>query len=258
MVDGNSKDALKAEKLSAASKKKFVEFWNSIKKNADEHWTLNLRSTANLIGFSLFPVGWAWAEYPAKRHEERMPYEQRAQRISQMKVESESEDNKEGFRAFRCGIAYRRNKAELHLMRMIKRQEIPVTLFDDAGVGRALNDRMRLDSGLRIDIRKNLIGLDGLSYGHVWQFETDTAKVWDALAGKGGWMKNDSTHDWLLAERYMRELFETHGVPKTRDEYFGKTAERYSLNSIDGTEPSTTELRALASKLYTEYSFSEI
>lgn len=186
-----------------------------------------------------------------------MPYEAKAEGLRQLGISLDEQQKPDGERAYQNGVAFRKSKVEHHVLRMIKRQEIPVVLVDYRMQGHPLDDRSRLDEALTIDIGSDAIGFYDLGPGHAWEFQTDTLAVLARLDARRTWNTNRSANDWLLVERYLRALFETRGVPQTRDEYFDLAAAWYAARNARKREPAKTELRALTSVLYDEYSFSE-
>lgn len=220
---------------------------------ADERWTLTLRSTANLVGFALFPVGWSWNEYAQPRYGKAMPYEDKAASVRHLGIQFEAPISEEAKRAIQNGISSRKGIVERRLLRMIKRQEIPMTLLNHRMEGAPLDDRMRLDVALRFDVEMNTIGLFDLKNGNGFEFQTDTLAVFDALEDQCAWNRNSSANNWLYIERYLRVLFETHGLPETRDHYALRAAEWYAEHDKQKREPAKTELRELSSRLYAEY-----
>lgn len=220
---------------------------------ADERWSLTLRSTANLIGFALFPVGWTWDEYAPPMYGEPMPYEESAVATGHLGIEINSQQSEAGNRAVQNGIASRKAVVENHLTRMIKRKEIPVTVIDHRMEGHPLGDRMRLDVALRFDIDSNTIGLFDLKNGYGFDFQTDNLAVMDALNDRCAWHRNKSVNNWFYVERYLRILYETYGRPETRDEYAKRAAIWYAALDEHKREPAKTELRQLSSRLYDEY-----
>lgn len=225
--------------------------------STDEYWRIGLRQTANLIGFALYPVGWSWAEYPRRKFRKRMPYEEKAEEVGRLGIALREADTKAGFRAFRSGVKFRRANVERHLLRMIKREEIPVTIINHRMEGSPLDDRMRLDEALTFNVTTNGIGLFDLDPGSGYDFETDAEAVMNALEARRAWKTNSSVHDWLVVERHLRELFESLGIPSTRDEYASRTASWYTSDYVSGKEPSASKLRELTSALYEEYCFSD-
>jgi hypothetical protein len=184
-----------------------------------------------------------------------MPYEGKAKEVRNLEIPLDEQQTLDGERAYQNGAAFRRLKVEKHLLRMIKRREIPVVLVDHRMQGHPLDDRSRLDEALTINVMSNAIGFFDLGPGRAWDFQTDTLAVLAALDARRGWNTNRSANDWLLVERYLRALFETLGLPQTRDDYFKLAAAWYA--AARKREPATTELRALTSCLYDEYAFSE-
>jgi hypothetical protein len=256
-MGGNAADE-QAKAKATRTKERFQSVWRDIRASTDERWALGLRHTANLIGFVLFPIGWAWVEYPHRRGSKRMPYEAHAEKVSSLNIKLEEAETKAGTKAFQDGINARKKVVERHLMRMIKRQEIPVQVINYRMEGYPLDDKMRLDEALRFDVATNGIGLFDLKDGRGFSFQTDAQAVLAALEDKCAWNTNTSVNDWLVIERYLRELFEVLGLPGTRDEYANRTAIWYVDKTPTGEEPAKTELRNLTSKLFSEYADSEI
>lgn len=187
-----------------------------------------------------------------------MPYERKAQKTSHLAITLNEPDTKDGMAAFRRGLAYRRHKVEQRLLRMIVRQEIPVLIYDEHAQGLPISDQLRLNADLCFSIGNNEIGYNDLEPGFAWTFSTDYMAVWEALDGDVAWSTKKSQHDWLSAERYLRELIETRGLPAVQDSYHTETVTWYSAHCIAGHEPPASDFRNLVSRLCKEYSFSEI
>ena len=238
------------------TKEQFMALWRSFRAAADERWELDLRSTANLIGFALFPVGWRWDEYPPLRNIRPMPYEQKAQSTNRLGLQYPSSQTEAGLSATQNGIASRKNVVERHLMRMIKRQEIPVTVTNHRMEGYPLDHRMRLDEALRFDVATNGIGLFDLK-DCGFDFHTDTLTVLDVLDQRCAWHRNSSVNNWFYVERYLRINFEMHGLPNKQEDYAKLAVSWYGEHNAEKREPAMSGLRQLVSNLYAEYAGSD-
>jgi hypothetical protein len=200
---------------------------------ADERWTLTLRSTANLVGFALYPVGWSWNEYAPPRYGKALPYEDKAASVGCLGIQLEVPISEEAQRAIQNGNSSRRDIVERRLLRMIKRQEIPVTLINHRMEGAPLDDRMRLDVALRFDVEMNAIGLFDLQNSNGFDFQTDTIAVFDALEDQCAWTRNSSANNWFYMD-YRKHGTTTHrrllnGMPNTTN----RNGNRQRLNCVN-------------------------
>src|SRR5215213_1276510 len=70
----------------------FQALWDELSAASHEHFALDLRKTANLIGFVLFPVGWLWVEYPRARGEALTDVERKAQELGLLGIPDGPDD----------------------------------------------------------------------------------------------------------------------------------------------------------------------
>jgi hypothetical protein len=101
---------------------------------------------------------------------------------------------------------------------------VRVILTDADGSKRDIDDRARLDPTLAFDPKKDRVSVTRKGRRVTWGFETDALHLVGALETKLPWRGNNTANDWLRPERYLRELFETKGVPSTRQTYFAEAA----------------------------------
>lgn len=237
------------------TKRKFRNLWSEIDDASDNHWLLDLRGCANLIGLCVYPVGWNWAEYQPEKHSKIYPWEKKAQKARNFDTALDEPEVTEGAAALQNGAISRRNHIERLLMRMIKRKEIIVTVYDPRMQGYEINDKMRLDTTLKLNVEASVIGFNDLTNGDAWDCRADTKSLLSALESVKGWKTQAGTFDWLKIERYARDLYETHGVPKTQVSYVNLVNTWHGgLFEDEQTEPTRSTLNKIISKLHAEYS----
>lgn len=254
MGEQNRDDDGTTEDAGFATKKKFRKLWKDIERASDEHWSLDLRGAANLIGLCLYPVGWSWTEYIRRKNNAVYPWEKRAETVCSLDVKTNTPDQPAGTSTFLTGNANRRSMVEHHLMRMIKRKEVLTTIVDYRMQGSEIGNRMRLDETLKFDVNSGLIGFNELKNDDAFDCKIDTKSILAALEIKKGWETNSGAFDWLHIERYARELFETSGIPDTNDVHTNQVLMQYAAQSQDGKEPTLSTLRDLIARLRKEYS----
>ena len=246
-------DTGKEKDAAFATKKKFRKLWAEIIDASDEHWSLNLRSCANLIGLCYYPVGWNWTEYVRPRNEDPYPWEKKAQKALSL-IEPLGKNTPKGLQARKQGNEFRRIKVERHLLRFIKRKEILLTYYDHRMQGFELGDRMRLDETLKFNVVASSIGYNDLKNGDAFYCSVDTKSLLTALETKKHWETKAGPFDWLLIERYVRELYEDFGKPKTQEDYFQKVVQWHADRAVkEEKEPTASTLRELISNLHIEY-----
>lgn len=241
------------------TKRKFRKLWSEINDESGEHWLIDLRGCANLIGFCFYPVGWNWEEYNPRKYSKTYPWEKRAKKVYCL-------DNAQNrpilTDALPHGVIARQNRVEQILMRMIKRKEILVTVYDHTTQGFELDDKMRLDAALKLSVEASVVGFNELTNGDAWDCRVDTKSLLTALENTKGWETKAGAFDWLKIERYARELYEKRGTPRTRDDFVKLVIDWHSEQPGNTSkEPTFSTLRALISDLHKEYSgssFSEI
>ncbi len=203
----------------------------------------------------MFPVGWSWTEC-RPRTADTLPFESDAEELGLLKIEPPAPQTKEGLQALRRSNRYRLAKAEQRLRRFIYRREVRVIVIAADGTKRDIDDRTRLDPTLAFELKKDRISVTRKERHITWGFETDALDLVGALETKLHWRGNNTANDWLRLERYLRELFETKGVPSTRQTYFAEAAIWWSANTKREQEPPKSKLQQLTSDLFSEYSDS--
>jgi hypothetical protein len=183
--------------------------WSRICDAAEEQFAIRLRPALNIIGFTMFPVGWSWTEC-RPRPANALPFESDAEELGLLKVEPPAPQTKEGLQALRRSNRYRLAQAEHRLQRFIYRREVRVILITANGTKRDIDDRTRLDPTLSLDPKKDRLSVTRKKRRISWGFETDALDLVKALETKLPWNGNNTVNDWLRLERFLRELFETH------------------------------------------------
>lgn len=237
------------------TKKKFRQLWSEVVSSSDEHWLLDLRGCANLIGLCLYPVGWAWSEYPPTKYSKIYPWEKKALKVRHFNTALSEPQVAEGSAALQNGVTARRIRIEQLLMGMLKRKEIKVTIYDRHMRGFEIGKKMRLDATLKLNIKASVIGFNELIGVDAWDCSIDTKSLLSALESRKGWDTKAVLYDWLKIERHARDLYEIRGVPKTKGSYVDLVNLWYAhLFEHDPEEPTLTTLQGLISKLHAEYS----
>jgi hypothetical protein len=220
-----------------------------IRAEAERSYAISPRAAANIVGFCEFPIGWSWSEYEKHLNERPQVYEEKAARIRFLNTEPFEPQNNLGREAEQNAQAFRRRRIEHLLNRMIVREEIRMTVFDEEGLGHLSSEKLRRDLRSRISIEKSAFGFDD------WLFPClidapDLTKLMENERWKG---EREKSHDWLVIERRIRNVFETFGLPRTDQEVFDYILE---IQSDKGEhEPTVSTLRNLISDLRAEYEF---
>jgi hypothetical protein len=220
-----------------------------IRAEAERRYSISPRAAANIIGFCEFPAGWSWSEYKKDLNEQPQVYEAKAARIRFLDTEPLEPQNDLGREAEQNAQAFRRRHVEHLLNRMIVREEIRASIFDDEGLEHLPSEKLRRDLRSRISIEKSAFGFDA------WLFPClidapDLTKLMENERWKG---EREKSHDWLLIERRIRNAFDTFGLPRTDQEVFDYILE---IQSDKGEhEPTVSTLRNLISDLRAEYEF---
>lgn len=237
------------------TKKKFRGVWSDIYEATEDRWLLNLRDCANLIGMCVYPVGWAWEEYDLQTRETPATWEKRAQKVCSIGTLLDEPIRDDGTTAFKNGMRFRRARVKHLLMRMIKRKEISVTIYDHRMQGYEIDDRMRLDATLQLDVTRGIIGFNELIRDDAWDCRVDAKSLLRILENHKGWELKSGTYDWLKIERYARCLYELRGVPDAMSDYTTSTNIWYGQQFEDEQrEPPYSSAQEMMSKLHKEYS----
>jgi hypothetical protein len=255
-------DPTTAEKISTLDTlQRFEALWRKIEASSSEHFALTLRQAANVVGFALFPVGWLWSEYPRAKGEKLTDIEREAQQLGLLGI-PDGDDIKErqgrAVRAIRAGADFRRDAVERLLRRFIHRADIRVIATDSTGLRTIIPENARFDPTFCLDVRANRMEIERNGRRMAWQFETDALDLTLALKGHCAWGdRKTSPNDWFRLERFLREQFERNGLPSTRSVFVEEAAEWWARETASSKEPPMAPLRAKASELYDEYSFSK-
>lgn len=237
------------------TKRKFRKLWSEINDAADEHWLLDFRGCANLIGLCVYPIGWNWAEYLSVKYSKIYPWEKKAQKVRHFNTALNEPQVTEGSIAMKNGAISRQNHIERLLMRMIKRKEIVVTIYDHRMQGYQIDDKMRLDATLKLNVEVSAIGFNELTNDDAWDCRVDTKSLLATLENTKAWETKVGQFDWLKIERYARDLYEIRGLPNTQSNYMNLVTEWHGLLfEDDQVDPTRSTLNEMISKLHAEYS----
>ncbi|MEQ8659146.1 MAG: hypothetical protein RIC24_17705 [Hyphomicrobiales bacterium] len=247
--DGGGKD------IAFPTKRKFRKLWSEINDASDEHWLLDLRGCANLIGLCVYPVGWNWAEYQPENQAKIYPWEKKAQKANHFETALNGPPSMEGSVALKSGAVSRQNHIERLLMRMIKRKEVIVTVYDHRMQGYEIDGKLRLNATLKLSVESSVIGLNELTNGDAWDCRIDTKSLLSTLDNIKGWETKAGPYDWLKIERHARDLFEIQGVPRTKGMYVDKVCKWHgNLFKEEQVEPARSTVSDLIADLHSEYS----
>lgn len=203
----------------------------------------------------IYPVGWNWAEYQLVKYSKTYPWEKKAKKVRHFDAALNEPQVTEGSVALQNGAIARRDRIERLLMRMIKRKEIIVTIYDHRMQGYELGDKMRLDATFKLNVESGIVGFNELTNGDAWDCCVDTKSLLTTLENTRAWETKAGPFDWLKIERYVRDLYETHGVPTTQSSYVSLVNEWHGLLfEDDQIEPTRSTLNEMISKLHAEYS----
>jgi hypothetical protein len=192
------------------------------------------------VGFCIFPVGWSWVEYqllPEKRsshqiggeassvywsdfsaqddqsgvskyRERPLTYEASAQKGHLLGIDVDAtKQTQPGKEAVLQGSKFRRQRVENYFHGIIRRKQVPLTIYKPDGRAQPLSDELRLHALSRVHVEENY-------YGFPPNFDTcsidalELTKVVETHRWQG---ERDKTHDWLRIERIIRVCFETYG-----------------------------------------------
>lgn len=202
-----------------------------------------------------YPVGWAWIEYDFQMGEKPARWEKRAKTVCSMGNLLDEPVREEGKTAFQNGINFRRTRIEGLLMRMVKRKEVSVIIYDHRMQGYEIDNRMRLDATLKVDVTRSIIGFNEFMRGDGWNCRIDANSLLESLGNQKGWELKSAKYDWLKIERYGRLLFERRGWPTSIGDYTNSVSAWYgSQFENEQVEPAYSTVQEIISKLHKEYS----
>jgi hypothetical protein len=206
------------------TQKGFADVWTAIEEYVQTQDQLSLRDAANIIGFRSFPVGWTWTEYGLRKTAKTRPYEAKAQKTSRFGIPALSTSEPEGLIAGENAVRFRSESAQKSLYRITFRMNVPVRIYDADAYGRIADERDLLDQTLQFNVADGSISL----HGYKERAEIDGPRLIKHLnRATASWEKRPGKHDWLLAERLARDVFELHGcrfsdlgiIDRCRDQY---------------------------------------
>lgn len=234
----------------------------------DQRPRIDLMTAANISGFCLFPVGWAWLECSIRSGRDTFPFYESAEQLGRLAVlpsrkgtiPTDGKSNRQGQKAFKRGILVRRKYIESFLANVIAKGKIPAYIYSDRDpfAVRRLPVEMRLRRDFMVDLRKNICSLKSAGPEFQWSFDTDPSKLVGVLNKQARWRRRASHIDWFLFERIAREIVEARGYPETIETLYRSSCEVLAQHFPLAQEPNRSEGHKLLSRLRGEYVESEI
>ena len=224
-------------------------------------------TAANISGFCLFPVGWAWLECPVHSGQDPFPFYESAEELGRLAVlpsrtgtiPTDGKSNRQGHKAFNRGIEFRRKYIDSFLANLIAKGKIPAYIYSDRNPFsvKRLSLEMRLRRDFMVDLRKNICALKSAGPEFQWSFDTDPSKLVGVLDKQARWRRRASHIDWFLFERIAREIVEAGGYPETIESLYRSSCEVLAQHFPLAHEPARSEAHRLLSGLWDEYVESE-
>jgi hypothetical protein len=203
-------------------KEAVAEVWRAVGRNVGDAYQLSLRDAANIVGFHTFPVGWSWIEYRLRPRAQARPYEETAANAARLGIPNNADQEPGGATAADISRQFRRRRTETLLHQIISRRRVELLLFNAEGRGHFASDAEILDFTLRLNIERGGVTIRD----HNFEARLDGISLLDHLGPPDTLRKGK--HDWLLAERLLRDFVTTHGCASPAEHIMKICADTYS------------------------------
>jgi hypothetical protein len=199
--------------------------WNEIKQSVGGDPQLNLREAANLIGFHSYPLGWTWSEYQSVKASKTPSYELKARDAARLGNTEAEVPQTAGILALRNAEQFRRRAIQKRLFQILSVEQVRLIVFNSDGNGRIATQIELLEASLRFDIERSLFCIRDYRE----RAEVIASDLLTHLEScEAAWDVRKEQHDWLLAERLVRDFMAARGCNFRDQEIMRNCLELYT------------------------------